>query len=80
MSLAATVVVVSHLILYGAGHEIDEGAIAHIWQLLMCLQIPLVALFAFRLLPRTPGRAFQVLAVQVLAAGTAVLPVWLFDL
>ena len=50
----------------------DEGAVAHIFQLLMTLQVPIGVFFAVRWLPRTPRPALFVLALQVLAWFTPV--------
>ena len=35
-----------HAAIFGIVHEADEGAAAHIFQLLMATQLPLVAFFA----------------------------------
>jgi len=35
MSLAALALVLGHAAVYGVVHEADEGAAAHIWQILM---------------------------------------------
>jgi hypothetical protein len=75
MSLTALGVVLGHVAIYGIVHEADEGAAAHLWQLLMAGQIPIVAFFAVKWLPRAPMRSLRVLAVQaggVLASCTAV--------
>jgi len=68
MSLAALVIVLAHVARFGVVHETDEGAAAHLWQLLMAGQVPIVAFFAFKWLPRTPRQALQVLALQAAAA------------
>ena len=75
MSLIALGVVLGHLAVYGLVHEADEGAAAHIWQLLMAGQIPIVAFFAIKWLPRAPMPSLRVLALQaagVLASCAAV--------
>jgi hypothetical protein len=63
MSLAALALVLGH-VASGGVREADEGTAAHIWQLLMAAQVPLVALFALMWLPRAPRQALLVLAVQ----------------
>ena len=78
MSIAALVTVLYHVARFGIAREIDEGAAAHIWQLLMAGQIPVVAFYAIKWLPRTPGMALRVLAVQVGAALAALAPVYYF--
>ena len=80
MSLAACVVVVVHVAVYGAAREADEGAAAHIFQLLVLAQLPLIAYFALRWLPRAPGQALAVLALQACAVIAAFAPVYWFKL
>jgi len=80
MSLAALVLVVGHIAISGAAREPDEGAAAHIWQLLMAGQIPFIAFFAITWLPRDPGRALLVLALQLAAGLAAAAPVFLLRL
>ena len=67
MSLAALTLVLGHAAAYGVVHEADEGAAAHIWQILMAAQLPLVAYFIFKWLPKRPRESLQILA---LLAGT----------
>jgi hypothetical protein len=80
MSMAALVLVLGHVAIFGVVHEADEGAAAHMWQLLMAGQAPIVAYFAVRWLPRSPGPALRVLALQVVAAIAACAPVYWFKL
>ena len=78
MSLTALAVVCGQLLIAGIPHEADEGALAHLWQLLMAGQLPLILWFAFRWLPKGPRQAIPVLAVQLVAVVAAVVPVaWL---
>jgi hypothetical protein len=75
MSLAALALVLGHAVTVGVVHEADEGAAAHLFQLLMLGQVPLVGYFALRWLPRAPSQALRVLALQagvILAAFAAV--------
>ena len=58
----------------------DEGASAHIWQLLMGGQLPVLAFFAIKWLPRAPRHTLGVLALQVVAALAAMAPVFLLHL
>jgi hypothetical protein len=76
MSTAALVTVLYHVAMFGIARETDEGAAAHIWQLLMAGQVPVVAFYAVKWLPRAPRTARQVLAVQVGAALAALAPVY----
>ena len=64
MSLAALAIVVGHFAMFGIVHETDEGTPAHLFQLLMVAQVPIVAYFAITWLPRTPRQSLQVLALQ----------------
>lgn len=68
MSLVALAVVLGSVARFGIVHEADEGAAAHIWQLLMAGQVPLVAFFAIKWLPRAPRQALRILALQLGAA------------
>jgi len=67
MSLAALALVLGHAAIFGIVHEADEGAAAHVWQILMAAQLPIVAYFAFKWVPKQPRQSLQVLA---LLAGT----------
>jgi hypothetical protein len=71
MSLAALVLVVGHFLRFGIVHEADEGAAAHIFQLLIVLQVPIVAYFAIARLPRAPREGLIVLALQAAAVAAA---------
>jgi hypothetical protein len=70
MSLVALGLVIGHALVYGVVHEADEGTPAHLFQLLMAGQVPIVAFFAAKWLPRAPRQAMLVLALQA-AAGLA---------
>ena len=74
MSLTALAVVLSHIAIYGAVREPDEGTAAHIWQLLMGLQLPILAFFAIKWLPKAPRQTLIVLGMQ---AGAALRMRWL---
>ena len=80
MSLAALATVLLHLARFGVVREADEGAAAHIWQLLMAGQLPIIAFFAIKWLPRAPKEALPVLAMQVGAILAAMAPVFLLRL
>jgi len=70
MSLIGLSLVLGHYASVGIVHEADEGTLAHLWQLLMAGQLPIVAFFAFKWLAKDPRRAIPVLALQA-AAGIA---------
>ena len=77
MSFAALATVLAHLAISGIAPQTDEGAAAHIWQLLMAGQIPVVLFYLIKWLPQTPRTALQVFAVQAGAAIAAMAPVYL---
>jgi hypothetical protein len=64
----------------GLEREQDEGAIAHLWQILMAGQLPVLIFFAIKWLPRSPRQTLYVLALQVGAAVAAMAPVYLLNL
>ena len=75
MSLGALALVAIQAGTQGFAPEHDEGAVAHLWQVLMVAQLPVIAFFAFRWLRRAPLQAVTVLMVQVLAWAAAAVPV-----
>jgi hypothetical protein len=76
MSLAALAMVLGHAAIFGVVHEADEGTPAHIFQLLMAAQIPVVAFFAIKWLPRAPRQTLHVLVLQAGAALAAIAAVF----
>ena len=80
MSVAAIIVVLGNVALFGVVREADEGTAAHLWQLLIAGQAPLVAYFAIRWLPRTPCSALPVLAIQAIGVLAALAPVYFLHL
>ena len=64
----------------GLVREPDEGAIAHIWQILMAGQMPVLAFFAIKWLPRAPRQTLCVLALQAGAALASMAPVFFLNL
>ena len=79
MSCAALAIVLGHIAVSGVARQADEGAAAHLWQLLMAGQLPVVAFFAVKWLPRSPRPALLVLALQAGAALAALAPVFLLN-
>ena len=79
MSMAALAVVLVHIAAYGTAREADEGTAAHLWQLLMAGQAPVVLYFAVKWLPEAPRQALGVLALQAAAAVAACAPVFWFN-
>jgi len=72
--------VLGHVAMFGAVREADEGTAAHIWQILMAAQVPIVTFFAIKWLPRAPRQALHILALQVGAALAALAPVFFLNL
>ena len=80
MSFTALVLVIGHVALFGAVREADEGATAHLWQLLMAGQMPVLAFFAITWLPRAPRPTLGVLALQAGAALASMAPIFFLNL
>jgi hypothetical protein len=80
MSLAALSVVLVALVAGGPMRTPDEGTAAHLYQLLLAGQAPVIAFFAIKWLPRDPAQSLQVLGAQALAAALALVPVILLGL
>jgi hypothetical protein len=79
MSVAALAIVIGYATMFGTARQADEGAAAHIWQLLMAGQVPVIGFFAIKWLPTEPRQAMLVLALQLGAALAALFPVWWFQ-
>ena len=77
MSFGALATVLLYVLIFGPAPQSDEGTAAHIWQILMAGQIPIILFFAIRWLPRTPKDALLVLVLQGGAALLALAPVFL---
>jgi hypothetical protein len=86
MSGAALYVVLRHLVLFGAAPHAhvdprvgrpDEGPEAHIWQIMMTGQVPIILYLAIRWLGSDPVGTLSVLGIQVLAIVAAAAPVLL---
>ena len=86
MSLTALAMLLGHIAMFGTGPELvvngrpDEGTIAHLWQILMAGQLPVLAFFAIKWLPRAFRPALGVLALQAGAALVSMAPVFYFNL
>jgi flagellar biosynthesis protein FliQ len=80
MSLTALTLVLVHIAIFGAAREVDEGTTAHLWQILMAGQMPVLAFFAIKWLPRAPKQTFYVLALQAGAGLASIAPVLLLNL
>jgi len=80
MSLIALATLFIHVVIVGTAREADEETAAHIWQLLMGIQVPIVAFFAIKWVPQAPKQAAYVLTLQILAALAALAPVFILKL
>jgi hypothetical protein len=78
MSLGALLMVVWFVAAHGVVRQPDESAQARVWQVLMAAQLPVIAYFALRWLPRATRPAQIVLTLQVIAAILAAAPVVMF--
>jgi hypothetical protein len=86
MSLAA-IGVLGCAAVYGVLHgahgiirQPDEGTAAHLWQLLMAGQLPVLLFFAIKWLPRAPKQTLYVIALQAGAALASMAPVFFLGL
>jgi len=80
MSLAAFGVVIVNIAIVGTGRQADEGAAAHIFQLLIVTELPLLAFFIARSLRNGVWAVVTISAIQAAALSLAFLPVWYFRL
>lgn len=78
MSMAALAIVLIHIARFGVARDADEGTAAHLWQILMAGQLPIIAFFAIKWLPKNPKAAIAVLALQAVAGLAAMAPVFYF--
>ena len=79
MSAIALSIVLWQLAFAGAASPADDGVAAQLFQLFIVGQAPFAAFFAARWMPREPGPAMLVLAMQAAAAVAALAPAVLFD-
>jgi hypothetical protein len=80
MSIAAFALVVITVASIGATREPDEGAAAHVFQLLLAGQMPIVAFFAVKWFRYDWRAALGILTMQAAAIALAIAPVWYFGL
>jgi len=75
MSLVCCALVLQH-VFRQLPPETDEGTAAHLWQILMAAQAPIVIWFAASRLPRDPRRGAIVLALQACAFAASLALLW----
>lgn len=80
MSALALIVVLGNIALFGSARQPDEGAAAHLFQILVVGQVPLIAWFVWRRLRSHQPGTLTILAVQALSVAVALFPVWYFGL
>ena len=80
MSSVALMTVLGHVAIFGVAREADEGAAAHVFQLLMITQLPIMTFFAIKWLRQNPRQTLLVLALQLAAAVAALTPVFALGL
>ena len=79
MSLAALAMLLGYVAIFGVAQHEDERAPARIFQLLLVLQLPIVAFFAIKWLPQAPKQALRILALQAGAWITAIGAVFVIE-
>ncbi|PTB20621.1 hypothetical protein C9I57_12390 [Trinickia symbiotica] len=79
-SLAAFALTMGTIAVAGPVRESDEGAIAHIYQLLVVGELPVLGFFILKWLRRDVRAALTVLAIQGAVLGLAMFPAWYFGL
>lgn len=78
MSVAAMGTIVAQLVFVGSAPQPDEGTAAHLFQLLIGMQLPIVLYFAIKWLGRAARPAGIVLLIQFAAALLALAPIYHF--
>jgi hypothetical protein len=79
MSLAALTMILVYVAVFGIVQHQDEGAPARIFQLIMAAQLPVMAYFAIKWLPKRTTPALVVLAAQTVAWVIPILTIVLFE-
>ncbi|MGN6423621.1 MAG: hypothetical protein ACTHLA_09960 [Asticcacaulis sp.] len=80
MSLTALLIAVVYIATTGGQHQADEGAAAHIFQLMVVGQVPIIGFFLLRWIRTYPMACLGVVSRQILALVAALLPVWIYRL
>ena len=79
MSLAALLLILGYVAIFGIVHNEDEGLPAHIFQLIMTAQVPIATWFAIKWLPKRTTQALTVLAAQAVCWIIPILVVFWFE-
>jgi hypothetical protein len=80
MSFLALATVLGHVAIFGVAREADEGTTAHVFQLLMIIQLPIIMFFTIKWVRQNPRQTLLVLALQLVAAVAALTPVFVLNL
>jgi len=80
MSFAALLLVIGYVMVFGVSKQEDEGTAAHIFQLLLVGQVPIIAFFAFKWFPKKQKQVLQILAIQFAAGLLAFAIVFFLEL
>lgn len=80
MSTIALAMLAGDIAMFGIVRGGDENAVAHLWQLLMTVQMPVVVFFAIKWLRRAPRQTLLILALQAGAWLASCAPVYFLHL
>lgn len=78
MSVAVLSLILVRIVRFGTLYQADEGTEAHLFQILMPSQVPIIVFFAMKWLPKHPRQALEVLIAQGGAAFTVFAVVFLY--
>ena len=79
MSIAALTMFLIYLAIFGKVHHEDKGTPAHVFQLLLAGQLPIVAFFAIKHFPKQPKQTLKILMLQLIAALIPIAVVFLIE-
>ena len=72
LSLGALLIVILHIATFGSAAGPDEDAAAHLWQILMAVQVPALTLFVCRWFRKARRPTFHVLTLQGMVIALSV--------
>ncbi len=78
MSAMAVVLVIGHYMLYGEDRDADEGTAAHLFQMLLVLQIPIIFAFLVKWFPKERHQVLWILAMEAGFIAVALVSVRMF--
>ncbi|MBE0671632.1 MAG: hypothetical protein IH588_13680 [Anaerolineales bacterium] len=79
MSFVALAMILGYVAMFGIVHNKDEGAPAHIFQLIMVAQLPIAAFFGLSWITKKPKETLVVLVMQAIAWIIPILTVMWFE-